>query len=80
MKQLLQYHTSGTFVQTWKSLHFCLDCGSSTQNFLVSCVSGTVETRHITMSEGYGHRQTYAGQLWWQLNSFTTSGFGLREF
>jgi hypothetical protein len=48
-------HTSGTFVQTCKSLHFCFDCSSGTKHFLVSCVSGTAETRHITMSKGYGH-------------------------
>jgi len=44
-------HTSGTFVRAWKSLHFCLGCSSGTLNFLVSSVSGTAETRHITMSK-----------------------------
>jgi len=48
-------HTGRTFLRTWKSLHICLDCSSGTLNFLVSCVSGTAETRHVTMSEGYGH-------------------------
>jgi len=48
-------HTSEKSAHTWKSLHFCLDCSSGTQHFLVSCLSGTAETRHITMSKGYGH-------------------------
>ena len=59
MKQLLQCLKYDTY--KWnicadlKSLHFCLDCSSGTLNFLVSCVSGTAETRHITVSKGYGH-------------------------
>ena len=55
-------HTSGKFVQTSKSLHFCLDCSSGTLNFLVSCVSGTAETRHITMSKRYGLPERFWSQ------------------
>src|SRR5215471_9068630 len=52
-------HTSGKFVWTSKSLHFRLDCSLGTLNFLVSCVSGRAETRHITMSKGYGLKKGF---------------------
>ena len=52
-KQLLQYIKHDTYKWNTVIALFCLECRSGTLNFLVSCVSGTAETKHITMSKGY---------------------------
>jgi hypothetical protein len=54
-------HTRGTIMRTWKSLHCCFDCSSGTLNYLVSLFRGTVESKHIIMSEGYGLPERFWG-------------------
>jgi len=71
-------HKSGTFVRTWKSLHFCLDCSSGTLNFLVSCVSGTACTRHITMSKGMACQKDFGARTQKCKASFT--GWVIEDF
>ena len=59
MKQLLQYIKYDTY--KWnicadlKFIALLLGLQLGYTNFLVFCVSGTAETRHIAMSKGYGH-------------------------
>jgi len=59
MKQLLLYIKYDPY--KWnicadlKVIVLFLDSSSGTLNVLVSCVSGTAETRHITLSNGYSH-------------------------
>jgi len=61
MKQLLQYIKYDTY--KWSIvIELCLECRSGTLNFLVSCVSGTAETRHVFMSKGYGFPEKFWSQ------------------